>query len=829
MRSVWAAGGMALWLAVASAPLADAVTASATVAEAGTLATVAGPGFCPAAGSPAPDSQRVGGMAVDSGGRVHFDAGSADAGLMARIDHEGRASIVTVRLPGAAAPVGTGRADGEPATRLAVDGGGGVLRAAESAIVQVAPGGAMTTVSGDPTVAPAGRSPNGDGGPARGARWSQVRSLATDENANVFAVDRRPKAGTGGEGAGITIRYVNRGGQPVTFYPDTPAEVTVAPGAVDTIVGADGALVSPPSRFARNAVLAGPAPALAVVGARLYLAFSPSSTGGPGAVVQVVNLGGDPIEAHGVAIAPGEMTTVAGRGAPGYHGDDGPARDAAFSALPGISVGEDGSVYLADEANHRVRRVDPTGRVTTLVGTGAVGARGGGFNGNDRAAIDARLDRPVDVKVGPAGQLYLSDSGNGQIRFVDPAGVIHASLGNGLARSWACDGAGEATQGFPAGVAVDVAGDVYVAAAELGQVKRLSRSGDVTTVAGRPRPDCREDCATGDGGPASDARLVRPRSIALTVDRRLYIYDEGDARVRLVNLGPDSIRAHGVTVAAGAIATVAGSGATGDGGDGGPAVAARLSLASPLTFQFGSVAADDRGNLLIADLFNHRVRQVGPDGIITTLAGGDVKEALSCCGQPSGLAVDAGGNVYVGSSAPPRVWFLNRGDTAANVHGVSVAPSAVEVVAGSGVPGFAGDGGPATEAQLTRPAGLVVDHQGNLYVADSIEHTVRRVDPAGRIETVAGAGMPGFNGDGLKARLAALNTPNALALDRCGNLLIADSNNDRVRRLNFVPPCGAPPGEPNPPQGLPVPFVVAGLLAMAGTVAMAARRRLWPT
>ncbi len=175
------------------------------------------------------------------------------------------------------------------------------------------------------------------------------------------------------------------------------------------------------------------------------------------------------------------------------------------------------------------------------------------------------------------------------------------------------------------------------------------------------------------------------------------------------------------------------------------------------------------------------------NGAVSTLV--DSPQLGGCCRIPAGLVVDSSGNVYVSDKLGNQVWFLNRGSAPVTVHGVAVSPGALAVVVGDGSDGFGGDSGPATQAQLRTPAALALDTAGNLYIADVGEHTVRRVDPKGIIDTVAGTGRAGFNGDGLNGRLTSLSAPTSLAFDRCGNLLIADYGNGRVRRLNLVGNC----------------------------------------
>lgn len=221
------------------------------------------------------------------------------------------------------------------------------------------------------------------------------------------------------------------------------------------------------------------------------------------------------------------------------------------------------------------------------------------------------------------------------------------------------------------------------------------------------------------------------------------------------------------------ISTIAGTGASGFGGDGGPATAAQLDYP-------GGVAKDSAGNIYIADTDNRRIRKIAPNGTISTVAGNGVSPAgtrgdggLATDAQlndPTGVAVDSSGNIFIADPADHRIRKVSTDGT-------------ISTVAGTGTPGFGGDGGPATAAQLWAPRDVAVDSAGHLFIADFSNHRVRRIDTDGSISTVAGDGTAGFNGDGIPAIAARLNYPNGVALDAAGNLFIADKENHRVRKV----------------------------------------------
>ncbi|MFE2758151.1 RICIN domain-containing protein [Actinosynnema sp. NPDC059335] len=262
----------------------------------------------------------------------------------------------------------------------------------------------------------------------------------------------------------------------------------------------------------------------------------------------------------------------------------------------------------------------------------------------------------------------------------------------------------------------------------------------------------------GDGGPATSAQLSYPAGIAVDAGGSLYIAGWHNHRVRVV--APNGV-----------ITTVAGTGVGGSDGDGGPATSARLSY--PV-----DVAVDGAGSLYVIDLDSHRVRKVS-NGVITTVAGtgtagfdGDGGPATAArLFGPRSIAVDGAGNLYIADTGNYRVRKV-------------AADGVITTVAGSGTSGGGGDNGPATAAQLSHAIQLAVDGAGTLYISDSVHHRVRKVAANGVITTVAGTGTAGFDGDGGPATSARLNCPVGVEVDGAGNLYIADSRNDRIRRVS---------------------------------------------
>jgi sugar lactone lactonase YvrE len=294
----------------------------------------------------------------------------------------------------------------------------------------------------------------------------------------------------------------------------------------------------------------------------------------------------------------GVLMRVAGNSRPGYSGDGGPATSARLKLDPniptGVAVDNAGNLFIVDTNNNRIRRVSPSGIITTVAGNGAADFGDGG------PSTSAALRYPTGVAVDGTGNLFIADLGNNRIRKVSPSGIIITVAGAGT-KGFTGDGgpATSAEMNQPRGVAVDAAGNLFIADAYNFSIRRVSLSGIITTVAG--------DGTRGfsaDGGPATSARLDYPTRVAVDASGSLFIADGG--RIRKVS--PSGI----ITTVAGN-ATLSFS-ASSFSGDGGPAATAQLNRPN-------GVVSDAAGNLFISDAGNHRVRKVSPSGIITTVAG----------------------------------------------------------------------------------------------------------------------------------------------------------------------------------------------------------------
>ena len=487
----------------------------------------------------------------------------------------------------------------------------------------------------------------------------------------------------------------------------------------------------------------------------------------------------------------GIISTFAGTGNWGYGGDGGPATDAALNAPSSVVVDAVGNVYIADEGNHRVRMVDVGGIITTVAGTGRQGDGGDGG-----LASEASLYLPRGVAVDANGNLLVADSGHQRVRKVDAGGIITTVAGTG---HWEHGGDGgsatEAGLRFPTAVATDSAGNMFVATGS--RVRKIDAAGIIMTFAGTG-----ERGYGGDGGPATRAQLNYPTGLVADAVGNVYVADSNGRSVRKID-------------ASGFITTFAGTGTSGDGGDGGQA--ADTLLSGP----FG-VALDPLGNVYVSDMFAHKIRRIDPAGIIRTAVGtGEWKDAEDTPGSesvkfrfPKGAALDPSGNLYFSDDA--RVWKLDAAgtvrvfagaDTPARLLGpwglatdafgnVYVADRWLHQVfkidargntsrlAGTGRRGFGGDGGPAIEAQLLWPSSVAVDPFGNVYVADAGNHRIRMIDSDGRISTIAGTGEWGEQGEGGPAIKAQLSSPHGLAADSSGNVYVAEEWSGRVLKID---------------------------------------------
>jgi hypothetical protein len=535
----------------------------------------------------------------------------------------------------------------------------------------------------------------------------------------------------------------------------------------------------------------------------------------PGEASRALTAGASAARAAGAAAPDGTISTVAGGvGGPAAGtsvnlGVSTPVAGTASSPC-GVSFGQ-GQLLVAD--NWTVRSIDPaSGRLTTPLGTAASGP----FRDGSQAASTS-MDTCA-VAVDAAGNLVITDAANDRLRVVPAAtgtfygqqmtaGNIYTIAGTGTYGSSGDGGPATSAQlSDPASVAVDAAGNLVITSNSASRVQVIAdqdgsyygqpmTGGDIYTIAGDGTAGY-----TGDGGPATSARLDGPQGMTVDAAGNLVIADTGNSVIRVI-AGHDGTF-YGQQMTTGDIYTIAGTGTAGYAGDGGPATSALVSVPA-------GVAADTAGNLLIADSGNSVVRVIADQdgsyygqpmtgGDIYTIAGtgtgGFTGEgnlaARAELNAPQGLTVDGSGNVVIADTGNYRVRVVAAGT--GTFYGKQMTAGHIYTVAGGSPSGLAGDGGPATATRLSLPYGATVDAAGNLVIADTGNNRIRVIAAAsgsfygqpmttGDIYTVAGTGIRGFSGDGHPATAAKLNGAAGVAVDAAGNLVLADTGNNRIR------------------------------------------------
>lgn len=466
----------------------------------------------------------------------------------------------------------------------------------------------------------------------------------------------------------------------------------------------------------------------------------------------------------------GIIQTVAGGGmvAPGVNGDGSPAVSMQLNSPRNVALDPDGTMYISDFGAHRVYRVSSSGIFTTLAGTGKAG-----FSGDNAASSLAQLNSPAGISSDGNGSLYIADSGNNRVRKVfrgvittvynitgptglafSPSGTLYMAGANYVGTSFhSIGGLASALD-----VTLDAAGNVFVTTGQ--QVRKVTADGKVSTVAGSGTLRY----FGGDNGLAVNARMHAPSGLAVDDAGNWYIADTANNRIRKIN-------------SAGMITTIAGTGVPGSSGDNGPATVAQLSAPR-------SVATDSQHNLYIADTGNNRVRKITPGGILATVVGG--------LNDPEYVAVDRDGALYVADAGNNRVIRVAPSGTTSLVAQVEKPSAVTVDSAGNIFISEATRVSKVTPAGavtvvldgLNQPRGLAIADNGDVLIAEPNLNVIHRLSASGLLTIIAGTGAPGFSGDGGSAATAQLNGPSDIVADLTGTLWITDSGNNRIRTLS---------------------------------------------
>ncbi len=479
----------------------------------------------------------------------------------------------------------------------------------------------------------------------------------------------------------------------------------------------------------------------------------------------------------------GAVTTLAG--APGETGGaDGVGSQARFNFPSSLVVDGAGNLFVADANNHTIRKVTPAGAVTTLAGAAGIS----GYT--DGSVATARFNRPEGITVDPAGNLYVADAGNHLIRKISPAGLVTTVAGSADAAG-TVDGTGSTARfGTPFRIAVDAAGTLYVTDSTNWDIRKITPGGTVTTLYYG-----HYESLYGSRAPTNV-----PTGIAVTASGRIFFADSETGTID--ELGPSGE----VTILAGT------EGPPGSADGTGPA--ARFNNPRGLT-------ADNVGNLFVADRDNNTIRKVSPSAQVTTVAGLGLDDShgnrdgigsLARFDDFASIAVSPAGNVYVGSGGVRPISVAGAVTTLAGTAGMSVAGMAVDssgtiyvtdadnsvirkitpagiVTVLAGAPGQSGStDGTGSEARFFYPEGITVDPAGTIYVTEPWLGTIRKITTAGLVTTIAGQAGVNGSADGTGAA-ARFDYPRGITADLAGNLYVADASaNNTIRKIS---PAGA--------------------------------------
>jgi sugar lactone lactonase YvrE len=437
----------------------------------------------------------------------------------------------------------------------------------------------------------------------------------------------------------------------------------------------------------------------------------------------------------------GLVSTLAGlAGTSGTN--DGTGAAARFNYPEGVAVDASGNVYVADTANHTIRKITVGGVVTKLAGATGVSGSGNGMGGA------AGFYDPCGVAVDTNGNVFVADTYNNTVREITPTGMVTTPAGTAGAASGA-DGTGAAA-GFhsPYGVSVDASGNLYIADTGNNTIRKITTGAVVSTLGGMT---IKSGSTDGTGGAAD---FNAPRGVAQDTDGNTYVADTGNHLVRKIT--PD-----------GSVTTLAGLAGTSGSADGSNN-AARF-------YYPENLAVDTGGNVYVADTGNHTIRKITPDGVVTTFAGragapgsADGSGHAATFNYPYGVAADTNGNIYVADTYNSTIRKITSGGMVTTLAGLAGAAGSTNGTGGA--------------ARFDKPCGVAVSAEGNLFVADTSNHAIRKITPAGVVTTLAGLAGTFGSADG-SGDAATFNYPFSVAVDAGGNLFVADTENHTIRAI----------------------------------------------
>ncbi|MCF8721587.1 NHL domain-containing protein [Nitrospina gracilis] len=458
----------------------------------------------------------------------------------------------------------------------------------------------------------------------------------------------------------------------------------------------------------------------------------------------------------------GTITTYAGTGEAGYSGDNGPATQAKLNLPSDMAVDGQGNLFISDRSNNVIRKVDRNGTITTYAGTGNEG-----YNGDNMPALRTNLDKPFGLAVDKQGNLYIADRGNNRVRKVDAeSGLMTTIAGDGGFFFIGDNGpAYRASIAGPTDVAVDDEGNVYIADRNNNRIRKVNALGMIRTVMGTGQQDY-----NGDAEVARETNLHLPFGVEIDNNGDLLVIDRSHYRIRKMYQKGSRVE------------TVAGNGVKNFAGDNGPATGANLE------FPHG-IVVDKQDNVIFADKGHYRIRKIDQDGIITTIVGngirgniGDNGPALEASVFPTILELNHKDEIFFQS--PSGFVSLIRKVDNNGIISLYISTGDQDYQEAIMQAGYTGRSSHSEITIITQFSGLAFDKKGNLFVSDRINHQIRKVTPDGKIVTIAGNGSSDYTGDGGPAKDASFRDPQSLTMDKEGNLYIGDTANNVVRKID---------------------------------------------